>query len=211
MRQLIAMPNWPGMLLLLGVAALSAGCHQPGSEYVWPTDRCADIPCGAIPQPAGIYSCQWQTAQKLRAEQDKFVVYQYEWFQGGDHLGPEGRRHVEAIAQRLDSVPFPVIVEKSDDSKLNETRRQSVIATLSSLGAPDPERRVILGYSEAEGLEGTEAVRLGNRSPASPGITPGGGGYGPTSSGFGAGTTFGGGAIGGGIGGGFGGGGGGMY
>ena len=120
------------------------------------------------------------------------MIYQYEWFQGGDRLGPDGRRHIEAIAQRLESVPFPVLVEKSEDNAVNEARRQQVIATLATLGAPDPERRVILGYSEAEGLAGTEAVRLGNRSPASPTLAPGGGGgYGATSAGFGAGTTFG--------------------
>jgi|HubBroStandDraft_6_1064221.scaffolds.fasta_scaffold142658_3 hypothetical protein len=191
MRKSITMPSWPGVLLLLGATAFTAGCHQTG--YVCPTDRCADIPSGAIPQPAGIYSCQWQTEQKLRAEQDKFVIYQYEWFQGGDQLGPAGRRHVETIAQRLDGVSYPVIVEKSDATKLDETRRTTVIAALTSFGATQAQQRVIFGYSEAEGLDGPEAVRLGNRSPAAPGNTPGGGGYGPTNSGFGAGTTFGGG------------------
>jgi hypothetical protein len=191
MRVSLTMPNWTGALLMLGATTLAAGCHQTG--YSWPTDRCADIPCGAIPQPAGVYSCQWQTEQKLRAEQDKFVIYQYEWFQGGDHLGPAGRRHIEAIAQRLDSVPYPVLIEKSEDTTLDEARRKDVIAMLTNLGATTAERRVILGYSEAEGLDGTEAVRLGNRSPAAPGTTPGGGGYGATNAGFGAGTTFGGG------------------
>jgi hypothetical protein len=191
MRDALTMRNWLGALFLLGAMLPAAGCHQTG--YFWPTDRCADIPCGAIPQPPGVYSCQWQTAQKLRAEQDKFVIYQCEWFEGGDHLGPAGRRHIEAIAQRLDGVPYPVLIEKSENTTLDETRKKEVIATLTNLGVAQAERRVILGYSEAEGLDGTEAVRLGNRSPASPGTTPGGGAYGPTSSGFGAGTTFGGG------------------
>jgi hypothetical protein len=195
MRNVISIPSWPGVVLVLAATALTAGCHQGG--YVCPTDRCADIPSGAIPQPAGVYSCQWQTEQKLRAEQDKFVIYQYEWFQGRDHLGPAGRRHIETIAQRLDGVPYPVIVEKSEDTKLDETRRKHVIVLLTSLGDTQAERRVILGYSEAEGFDGAEAVRLGNRSPAAPGNTPGGGGYGPTNSGFGAGTTFGGGLGGG--------------
>jgi hypothetical protein len=203
MRSSLTMPHWTGVLLVLSATTLAAGCHQTG--YFWPTDRCADIPCGAIPQPAGTYSCQWQTEQKLRAEQDKFVIYQYEWTQGGDHFGPAGRRHIEAISQRLEGVPYPVLIEKSEDTNLDDSRRKYVIAMLTSMGVAEAERRVILGYSEAEGLDGTEAVRLGNRSPAAPGITPGGGGYGATNSGFGAGTTFGGGigsggAIGGGMG-----------
>jgi hypothetical protein len=204
MRNLHSAMQSSAWLTILLAIVLAAGCHETG--WFCPTDRCADIPPGAIPQPPGTYSCQWQTAQKLRAEQDKFVIYQYEWFEGGDHLGPDGRRHVDAIAQQLGGVPFPVIVEKSTDTKLDELRKQRVIADLATLGAPDPERRVILGYSEAEGLQGTEAVRLGNRSPASPGLAPGGGGgYGASSAGFGAGTSFGGG-----VGGGVGGGGGGM-
>jgi hypothetical protein len=204
------MSNWTtSVLLTLGVAVLAAGCHETG--YVCPTDRCADIPCGAIPRPAGIYSCQWQTEQKLRAEQDKYVIYQYEWYAGGKRLGPDGRRHIEAIAKRLDGVPYPVIVEKSDDPALNETRRKSVVEMLTSLGATDAERRVILGYSEAEGFDGAEAVRLGNRAPSGPATGPAGGGFGATNSGAGAGTNFGGGFGGGGLSGGGLGGGMGVY
>jgi hypothetical protein len=210
MRELTAMPNWTtGVLLTLGVVVLSAGCHETG--YVCPTDRCADIPHGAIPRPAGVYSCQWQTEQKLRAEQDKYVIYQCEWYAGGDHLGPDGRRHIETIATQLAGVPYPVIVEKSENVALNETRRKSVVAMLTNLGATDAERRVILGFSEAEGIDGSEAVRLGNRAPSGPATGPAGGGFGPSNAGAGAGTNFGGGFGGSGFGGGGGGGGMGVY
>jgi hypothetical protein len=192
MRELTAMPNWTtGVLLTLGVVAVAAGCHESGCNC--PTDRCADITCGAIPRPAGVYSCQWQTEQKLRAEQDKYVIYQCEWYAGGDHLGPDGRRHIETIATQLSGVPYPVIVEKSENATLNETRRKSVVAMLTNLGATDAERRVILGYSEAEGFDGAEAVRLGNRAPSGPATGPAGGGFGPSSAGAAAGTNFGGG------------------
>jgi hypothetical protein len=204
------MPNWTGALLIAGVAALAAGCHETGAGYFWPTDRCADIPCGAIPRPAGVYSCQWQNEQKFRAEQDKYVIYQCEWYLGGDHLGPEGRRHVETIAKKLDGVPFSVIIEKSANANLNETRRKYIVATLTSLGVSSAERRVVVDYSEAEGFDGSEAVRLGNSAPSGPAAGPAGGGFGPTSAGAGAGTISGG-AVGGGFGGGFGGGGMGIY
>jgi hypothetical protein len=193
MRRFTAMPIWMGALVTAGAAALSTGCHETGDACFWPTDKCADIPCGAIPRPAGVYSCQWQTEQKLRAEQDKYVIYQCEWYLGGDHLGPDGRRHIDAIAKKLDGVPYSVLIEKSDNVTLNETRRKYIIATLTSLGVRDAEKRVVLDYSEAEGFEGTEAVRLGNRAPAGPASGPAGGGFGPTSSGFGAGTSVGGG------------------
>jgi hypothetical protein len=210
MRNLQTKANLTGALLMLGAAAFASGCHDTGCDWVWPTDRCADIPCGAIPRPAGVYNCQWQNEQKLRAEQDKYVIYQYEWYMGGDRLGPDGRRHVDTIAKKLDSVPFSVIIEKSNNVNLNETRRKYIVATLTSLGVGDAEKRVVVDYSEAEGFDGAEAVRLGNRAPSGPAAGPAGGGFGPTNAGAGAGTVIGGG-IGGGLGGGFGGGGTGIY
>ena len=69
------------------VAAVS-GCHT-----------CNDIAPGAIPQPNGTYACQWVHAEKARADQDKFVIYQYEWSADATKLTPSGQEHVAQIAQ----------------------------------------------------------------------------------------------------------------
>ena len=65
-----------------------SGCHT-----------CNDITPGAIPQPNGTYACQWIHAEKARAAQDKFVIYQYEWSADVTKLTPSGQGHVAQIAQ----------------------------------------------------------------------------------------------------------------
>jgi len=184
------------VLVVTIVAALAAGCHEDG--HICSTDKCADIPPGAIPQPAGVYNCRWTNEQAARAEQDKFVIHQMEWFSGGDQLGPDGRRHIEQIAKRWGEVPYPIIVSASDDSSLNTKRQQIIVETLTRLGVDDADRRVKVGYPEAEGLYGTEAVRYGNirlggNTTGTSGAFGTGSttGYGGTSSGFGVGTTSG--------------------
>lgn len=185
-----------GTVLLVtgGLALLLAGCHE-GST--WGPDQCADIPCGAIPRPAGVYNCEWQTAEIARAAQDKFVIHRDEWYQGGSTLGPDGRRHITWLAGQLPQVSSPVIIATDEDESLNAPRRKAVIDALTLLGIPDAGTRVILGYSEAEGMYGPDAVRAGNaRLGATTAGGQGGGGYGAAAGGgvgFGTGTTFGGG------------------
>ena len=127
------------------VAAVS-GCHT-----------CNDITPGAIPQPNGTYACQWAHAEKARADQDKFVIYQYEWSADGTKLTPSGQGHVAQIAQGLCQTPFPVVIEPSSDRRVDESRRTAVLEALASSGNPVPPDRVILGRPEAEGLYGQEA------------------------------------------------------
>jgi hypothetical protein len=203
------MTHWSLALVLMSWAALSAGCSS--YDYGWKcrTDRCADIPCGAIPPPAGTYSCRWQTEQIARAQQDFFVIHQTEWYLGGKQLGPDGRKHVREIAKRLGEGSCPVIIAATDDDKLNAARKQAVVESLFQLGVFDADTRVVSGESEAEGLYGQEAVRYGTArlqgggttTGAGGGLGAGGGGLGTPGSGFGAGTTFGGGTgLGGGMG-----------
>jgi hypothetical protein len=191
------------LLIMLGCAALAGGCHYDGG-WAWCTDQCADIPCGAIPPPAGTYSCQWQTEQIARAQQDFFVIHQTEWYLGGKQLGPDGRKHVSQIAKRIGEGSSPVIVAASDDDKLNAARKKTVVESLLKLGVLDADSRVVSGDSQAEGMYGQEAVRYGtarlsgNTTGAGGGFGAAGGGLGTQGSGFGTGTTYGGGVGGGG-------------
>jgi hypothetical protein len=197
-------------ITMLGWAALAAGCsYDYGCKC--PTDRCADIPPGAIPPPAGTYSCRWQTEQIARAQQDFFVIHQTEWYLGGKELGPDGRKHIREIAKRLsEHASSPVIVSATVDDKLNAARKQVVVESLLKLGVLDADSRVVSGESEAEGLYGQEAVRDGTArlqgggtgtAGAGGGLGAAGGGLGTPGSGFGTGTTFGGGTgLGGGMG-----------
>ncbi len=195
------MNNQSLAFVMLGCAALAAGCHYDGG-WAWCTDQCADIPCGAIPPPAGTYSCQWQTEQIARASRISSCIHEYEWSMGAEQLGPDGRKHVHELAKRLGDGPQHVIVAASDNDKRNVARRKVIVEHLTQLGVLDADNRVVIGESQAEGLYGQEAVRYGtsrlggtNTTGAGGGANASPGGFGPTSSGFGAGTSTGGGTV----------------
>ncbi len=141
-----------GILLVLFVLAAAFGCHT-----------CNDIAPGAIPQPNGTYACRWVHAEKARADQDKFVIYQYEWSADVTKLTSSGQQHVVQIAQGLCQVPFPVVIEPSSDNRLDESRRAVVLQALASSGKPVTPDRVILARPEAEGLYGQEATGTARR------------------------------------------------
>lgn len=149
-----------------------AGCKQ-GPGPLCP-DKCADIPSGAMPRPAGTYVCQWQHAQMDRAEKEEFVIHQYEWFQGGRTLGPDGRRHLATMTLRLAHEPYPVVISASDDPDKDEMRRQTIVEALAMDGVSDADQRVLIAKPEAEGLYGPEAVRYGTSRMMGRGMMGGG-------------------------------------
>jgi hypothetical protein len=163
---------------------------------------CADIPHGALPQPAGTYLCQWQRAQMDLAEEDDFVVYEAEWRGLTTDLGPYGQQHLAAIAQRLPQTPFLVVIvprfdveRNQPDEALNMARRMAYVEALAHAGVPDADQRVVIGGAKAEGLLGEEAARYGfTRAIGGDSRGGAGGGYG---GGFGGG--YGSGAFGGGF------------
>jgi len=130
-----------------------------GSPVGWKArvDNCSSIPPGAIPAPVGTYLHKFIDLQAAKAEADDFVIYNYEWYLGGRELGPFGRYHLNEIARRLPSVPFPVVIEPSLDYELNEARRQVIVDYLAQYGVPNPQDRVILAFPQAGGLYGDEA------------------------------------------------------
>jgi hypothetical protein len=103
--------------------------------------------------------------QAAKAEADDFVVYKHEFYLDGTGLGPYGQYHMRLIANRLASVPFPVLIQAAPDPRLNEQRRQTVIASLKRAGFDDIEPRVIVGFPEAEGMGGNEAERVYGSAP----------------------------------------------
>lgn len=139
-------------ICLLPLLAAVAGCHWCGGRR-----SCNDITPGAIPQPNGTYSSQWVNEQADRAQQDQFVIYQYEWAADGVSLTPHGQEHVLQIAQRLPQASWPITIEPGDSPQANESRRKAVCETLAKAGCPVDYEQIVFGRSEAEGLYGTEA------------------------------------------------------
>ena len=191
-RWLLASSVLPGCLV--------AGCQAP---YTTRFDKCATIIPGSLPAPNGSFVRQFQLVHTNKAEADDFVVYLQEWYMGGREMGPYGEYHVAQMAQRLASVPFPVLVQVCPDPALNEFRRRVVIERLAACGVIDAVNRVVLGRPEAEGLNGPESFRVYQGLLFNNGQNQGFGG----NNGFGGNSGFGGNIGGGGLGGGFGGGG----
>ena len=123
--------------------------------------ECRDISKGAIPQPAGTHVCQWTNSEINRAEADGFVVYQYEWVEAKP--SPFGERHLAEIACQIPKVANAIFVEPSGDSALDEQRHLAVVQAMAQYGVEIPPERVIFGHSQAEGLRGYEAGRVGNQ------------------------------------------------
>ncbi len=172
---------------LLGAGALSAvvGCH--GATH---TPACADIPPGAIPQNSGTYTCQWQTAQAERAEQDDFVIYLNEWSLRTTTLAHCGQAHLARLADRLPACATPVIVQPSGEPELDQARQSAIVELLAARGVGIPSDRVVIATPKAEGLYGFEAPRIIRGYSQTGTFSSGAGGTG-VGFGGGAGTNFG--------------------
>jgi hypothetical protein len=75
-----------------------------------------------------------------------------------------------------------VVIETSLDDRLDEARREVLIALLEKRGLTDPTR-VIVAYPIAEGLQGEDAQRIGQLYISGAGF--GFGGFGGFGGGFG--------------------------
>lgn len=79
-------------------------------------------------------------AQARKAEQDHYILYQRYFVRDKVALPPHGRDRLMDIAERLRQANYPVIIERSMDSQLDEARRSAVEAYLRSvLPSPIPE------------------------------------------------------------------------
>jgi hypothetical protein len=159
-------------------------------------DPNADIPKGAMPAEPGTYLHEVAFREASKAERDDFVIYQYEWVMDAPQLGPFGRKHLATIWKRLESdAPFGILIEASDDPKLDEQRFLAATDLLGKLGLPDPASHVRIGLPGAEALVGDVAERTYFRYIFSGGGIggAGGGGFGAGLGGLGG---FGGGGIG---------------
>jgi hypothetical protein len=143
--------GWLGLLALAALAGCKGAPHTPA---------CADIPPGAIPQYSGTYTCQWQTAQAERAEQDDFAIYLNEWSQQSAELAPCGQAHLSCLGDRLALSPLHVIIQPSGDAELDRARQTAIVEQLAQRGLAVGSDRVIVARPQAEGLYGFEAPRI---------------------------------------------------
>ena len=197
------------LLLLTAITTTSLGCIQVTWPSLWRVG-------GQVPAPQGALSDPIWIAQEENAEPSKFVLYQHEFAYNQARLNWAGEDHLKQIAARLHAGQnYPVMVERSDTSKLDHTefkypvnlspnldmhRRAVVVQALTALGIPDAEQRVVVSPALVRGQHDIEAERSYLRQYNYGG---GMGGFGGGFGGFGGGVGGFGGGIGG-FGGGFG-------
>ncbi len=137
---------------MLAAASLALGLSAaPASAGLLPA---------TVPEPLGATVNGVFKVQANLAYADHFVIYEMEWKGLTAELSPYGRFHILEMARRWGTTPAPIVIEVNLDDKVNEQRRMTVVNALAKTGVPDPERRVVVGFSRAEGLFGDEAMFL---------------------------------------------------
>ena len=174
----------------LAIALITTtGCASRGG--ILGVDRCADIPAGAIPEPAGVKTCNWQTAQVSSAEADQTVFYKCDFIGNSAKIAPEAINRIARTASSGLATTQPSIIEPSGDEALDAARVTAVSLQLSSYGIPQPV--VTVAIPAALGMQGIRAEQIadGLGNFGNNGARNGGRGYQPM--GIGAGGAFGGG------------------
>ena len=172
----------------LAISLIStSGCATRGG--ILGVDRCADIPAGAIPAPAGVKICDWQTAQISNAEADQTVFYKSDFIGNSAKISPEAINRVARTATNGLAANQPSIIEPSGDATLDTARVTAVTLQLASYGISQPV--VTVAIPAALGMQGVRAEQIadGLGNFGNNGVGNGGRGYQP--SGIGMGGSFG--------------------
>lgn len=182
-------------LILSALLAVSIGCKS--NQGIFGIDRCADIPCGAIPAKPGTQLCQWQQAQVASASTDLGVFYQADFIGIRDELGPAAQKHVDRMVQQGLIGKVSVILDPSDDPERDGARAVALATAFTNAGSPMTPEQIQVAYAPALGLSPVRAqqsaqnlTRRGGSGQGSSGQGGGLGGGGGFGGGFGGGGVF---------------------
>lgn len=107
--------------------------------------------------PPGYYARSAFGVMKAKADPHRFTLYRTDFLPGTTRLSPIGAMRFNLMASRLPGWLGPVVIEWSpDEPGMAESRRQAVLATLSSAGQAVVPERVIIGPSPYPGTLGTD-------------------------------------------------------
>jgi len=186
------------VLLMLLVSSVGCRCD----DGIFGVDKCADVPCGAIPNKPGTRLCEWQHAQVANASIDRGMFYQSDFVNTSDQLGPAAVRRIDTLVQQGEIGGLTLYVEPSGDAQRDAARVVAIASAVSDAGIPTMPEQIQVAYPPAIGLDGFRAqqvARTANRSGGQGGGRGGGGGFGGRSGGMSGGGTGGGGFGGGGF------------
>jgi hypothetical protein len=120
------------LIALCGGCGWHAGCD------------CASAPCL---YPLGAVNQAHYEAMQANGQAAAFTVHQFEFIGTSSELSPAGKDHLLEIAGRARSVPFPIVIERTDGNSnptLDEHRRASVAQVMLDLGIGDAAQRTIV-------------------------------------------------------------------
>ena len=155
---LLPLRHWTLALSCLASSLLGGCANKHGILGV---DRCADIPCGAIPEPAGTKVCQWQTVQVSNALIDQGTFHLSDFVGRTPQLSPAAMERLARTTSSGLAASLEWIIEPSGDLAVDEARVASVIDALHSAGLPVAGEQVRIAYPAALGLSGAQAERVG--------------------------------------------------
>lgn len=124
------------------------------------------------PFPLGQVTDSFWETQQTNAEAADFIFHDHEFVEDTALLGPSAKRHLEQVALRLEHVPFPVVIERSEFDyrpEMDEARRRMIVEQLARMGVPDAGGRVVISETFAPGITALEAEQayyrtLGNQN-----------------------------------------------
>lgn len=92
------------------------------------------------------------------AEAASMTLRPFDFKSGTARLNRQGNDKLREIESRLPISFAPVIIERSRDDALDQTRRSAVLAALSEGPFPIPPERVLIGPSISRGVSGEEGL-----------------------------------------------------
>jgi hypothetical protein len=135
-------------------AALVGFCAGCGWHAEYRSPSVPDVyPLGAVNR------AHYQTMQ-TNGEAADFILHQNDFVGSTSELSPAGKDHLLEIAARARSVPFPVLIERTENNAnptVDEHRRASIAQVLMDLGIADAPQRTIVAPAYGKGLTGREA------------------------------------------------------
>ncbi len=143
------------VLLIAGMCILG-GCASRGG--ILGVDCCADVPAGAIPEPAGTKVCNWQSQQVGSAIADQTVLYQADFVASTASLSPAAVQRLSRHAQSNLANVQPWVIEPSGNESLDSQRVAMTVEELSRRGITPVD--VQIATPAALGLRGPEAERV---------------------------------------------------
>lgn len=133
----------------------------------------ADTPCNCpdcqiervhvAKQPVGFTIEHFQQAQIGRGQKSQMVFRSYDFQLNTAKLNIGGYRRATRVVPLLPTNVFPVVIESSNNSQLDDRRRIAVVQALTSAGFPIPVERVVAQRPRNRDLDGADLQILEQR------------------------------------------------